>query len=174
MPHWGTSNEYHNICFSGEITKIFSWYPILSGTMRTYLKSLYYYLTMSQKNLLEEWQHTDVAPDKRDIRKICFLFLHENTYCGYWLEAPHWSCVSEHMFLWGIKKTLNNFGKNKTCPKYTNDPPFGLCPYSNNIWMLKFQQLFFQMLNLMSYILNPSPTPGQGPEASLPESWMFR
>ena len=45
-------------------------------------------------------------------------------------------------------------------PKYTNAPPFVLCPYGNNIWMHKFQQLIFQMLNLMLYILTPSPTQG--------------
>ena len=45
------------------------------------------------------------------IRKmlISFLFLHENTCCGYSLEAPHWGTSNEypqHMFSWRNKKTI--------------------------------------------------------------------
>ena len=29
-----------------------------------------------------------IAPDKRDIHKIFFLFLHKNICCGYSLEGP--------------------------------------------------------------------------------------
>ena len=32
-PHSDTPNEYHNICFSGEIRKILCGYPFLSGAM---------------------------------------------------------------------------------------------------------------------------------------------
>ena len=31
-PRRGASDEYHNICFHGEITKVLCGYPILSGT----------------------------------------------------------------------------------------------------------------------------------------------
>ena len=40
---------------------------------------------------------------------IFFLFLHENIYCGYSLEAPHWGTSNEyqqHMFLWRNKKNI--------------------------------------------------------------------
>ena len=33
VPQWGTSNEPHNICFSGEIRNIFTQYPLLSRAM---------------------------------------------------------------------------------------------------------------------------------------------
>ena len=32
-PRWGASNEYHNICFRGEIRKILCGYPLLSVAM---------------------------------------------------------------------------------------------------------------------------------------------
>ena len=39
----------------------------------------------------------------RRIHIIFFLFLHENIYCGYSLEAPYWGASNEypqHMFSW--------------------------------------------------------------------------
>ena len=56
----------HNICFRGEIRKIFTRYPLLSRPM---------------------------TPDKVTIVVIILdmflLFLYENTSCVYSLESPH-------------------------------------------------------------------------------------
>ena len=50
------------------------------------------------------------------IRKIFFLFLHENICCGYSLEVPHRGTSNEypqHMFSWRNKKNINTFGIKK-------------------------------------------------------------
>ena len=50
------------------------------------------------------------------IKVIFFLFLHENTYCGYSLEAPQWGASNEypqHVFSWRNKKILKYFSVYK-------------------------------------------------------------
>ena len=42
-PHQGASNEYHNICFCGEIRNILTRYPFLSGAKTTILFVLKFY-----------------------------------------------------------------------------------------------------------------------------------
>ena len=45
-------------------------------------------------------------------RKLFFLFLHENIYCGYSLELPYWCASNEYpkyMFLWRNKKDIYTF-----------------------------------------------------------------
>ena len=52
-----------------------------------------------------------IAPDKRGINKIFFLFLHENIGCGYSLEVSRRDTSNEypqHMFLWRNKKNYQN------------------------------------------------------------------
>ena len=49
----------------------------------------------------------NIAPDKRGIHIIFFLFFHENICCGYSLEAPQQGTSNEypqHMFSWKNKK----------------------------------------------------------------------
>ena len=50
------------------------------------------------------------------IHTLFFLFLHENTYCGYSLEVPQQGASNEypqHMFSYRIKTILVLFGRNK-------------------------------------------------------------
>ena len=65
-----------------------------------------------------------IAPDKRGIYKIFFLFLHKNIYCGYSLEAPQTGTSNEypqHMFSWRNKKISVFFcWKNCRIWSYTN------------------------------------------------------
>ena len=35
-----------------------------------------------------QFRYRSIAPDKRGIHKVVFLFLHKNVCCGYSLEAP--------------------------------------------------------------------------------------
>ena len=37
-----------------------------------------------------------IAPDKRGIHIILFLFLHKNISCGYSLEVPQWGTSNEY------------------------------------------------------------------------------
>ena len=59
----------------------------------------------------------DKAPDKRGYPdKYFFLFLHENIYCGYSLEAPQRGASNEypqHMFSCTNKKNINIFQLKK-------------------------------------------------------------
>ena len=50
--------------------------------------------------------------ERRGGRNILFLFLHENIYYGYLLEAPSWGASKEYpqlIFSWRSKKNINNF-----------------------------------------------------------------
>ena len=57
-----------------------------------------------------------IPTDKRSNLTTVFLFLHENIYCGYSLEAPYQGAFNEypqHMFLWGNKENINIFVHRK-------------------------------------------------------------
>ena len=60
--------------------------------------------------------------------------------------------------------------KQDMCPEYRRPPLFGFCPYGNNIWMHKFQQLENYFSNAQSdllYILTLSPISGHEPGVTL-------
>ena len=58
-----------------------------------------------------------IGLDKSGYQINIFLFLHENTCCGYSLEAPQQGASNEypqHMFSWRNKKNINTFGLKET------------------------------------------------------------
>ena len=116
-PHWGPSNEYHNICFHGEIRKIlvlFSWKKLP-------------YLELHIVNYMYDTKICSMFV------KTCFMFIVYKSFSKtqyqmniFLISAqkhtlwvlPHWDASNEypqHRFLHWNKKNIHTFGCRVSC-----------------------------------------------------------
>ena len=96
-PHWGTSNEYHNIWFHGEIRKIFTWYHshlelctstnLIATDKALFASKKCWYLSYFSKKTTTyvvgtHWKHLGEAL-LMSTHHICFCWEIRKILCGY-------------------------------------------------------------------------------------------
>ena len=99
VPRWGTSNEYHNICFHYEIRKILCGYPLLSVVMSILI--LYHHWIKTDLSM-HWWYHIISNQHKCMCRLILPLAVH------IWHKGPfmHYTSYAVTLFFESEQKHL--------------------------------------------------------------------